>query len=136
MKQMKWLSLLSCVLLIVTGTVLGTMATITDTNADTITVSYLSGDVNGDGVVNNKDLTRLKRYVAGEDGIELTPIQVQLNADAVFAFEQDGEAYTLVSCKGNYPNVVIPATYRGLPVIGIKAGAFAGYAFCVPPGGD
>ena len=28
---------------------------------------YLPGDINGDGVVNNKDLTRLMKYLAGED---------------------------------------------------------------------
>jgi uncharacterized membrane protein HdeD (DUF308 family) len=61
MKKTKWLVLLASVLLIVTGTVMGTMAAITETT----TVSYLSGDVNGDGVINNKDMTRLKKFLAG-----------------------------------------------------------------------
>ena len=126
MKTTKYLVLLASVLMLVMGMVIGTVATIDGTTADTVTVSYLSGDVNGDGEINNKDLIRLKKYLSDEAGVELEPIHIQLNADAVFAFEQNGEEAVLVSCKGHYPNLVIPATYNGLPVTTIKAGAFAG----------
>ena len=91
--------------------------------AGTSSMSVEQGDVNGDGVVNNKDLTRLNKYIAGQEGVELTPIRIQLNVDAVFAFEQNGEEYTLVSCKGDYPNVVIPAK---VPVVVGEAGLCSG----------
>lgn len=35
----------------------------------------LAGDINGDGIVNGKDLTRLRKYLAGQD--------VQVNEDAL-----------------------------------------------------
>ena len=121
MKTTKWLVLLASVLLIVMGMVIGTVAIITDT----ITVSYLSGDVNGDGVVNNKDLTRLKKYLSGQDDVDLTPIQIQVNTDAVFTMIPVDGGYAISEYIGNHPSVVVPVTYRGESVIAIKAGAFA-----------
>jgi hypothetical protein len=33
----------------------------------TVGAAHVAGDVNGDGACNNKDLTRLKRYMSGAD---------------------------------------------------------------------
>ena len=51
-------------------------------NADTtlyavwkVSTPKIAGDINGDGVVNGKDLTRLRKYLAGQD--------VQVNEDAL-----------------------------------------------------
>ena len=45
----------------------------------TVTViDYIPGDINGDGNVNNKDLTRLMKYLAGED---VTVVEVALDTN-------------------------------------------------------
>ena len=41
---------------------------------------YTAGDINGDGVVNNKDLTRLMKYLSGED-VEVTEAALDVNGD-------------------------------------------------------
>ena len=40
-----------------------------------VSTPKIAGDINGDGVVNGKDLTRLRKYLAGQD--------VQVNEDAL-----------------------------------------------------
>lgn len=40
----------------------------------------LPGDINGDGEVNNKDLTRLQRYLKGLD-VEVVESNLDLNGD-------------------------------------------------------
>ena len=42
-----------------------------------------AGDINGDGAINNKDLTRLKRYLA-DDTIEVNEIALDANGDGLF----------------------------------------------------
>lgn len=42
--------------------------------------SYVAGDINGDGNVNNKDLTRLMKYLAGED-VEIVAEALDTNGD-------------------------------------------------------
>ena len=44
-------------------------------------VPTIPGDVNGDGEVNAKDVTTLRRFVAGGHGIELTPEAADVNKD-------------------------------------------------------
>ena len=39
-----------------------------------------AGDVNGDGVINGKDLTRLKRYLAGDE-VAVTELMPDTNGD-------------------------------------------------------
>lgn len=41
---------------------------------------YMLGDINGDGVVNNKDLTRLMKYLAGED-VVVNEAALDINGD-------------------------------------------------------
>ncbi len=41
---------------------------------------YLPGDVNGDGIVNNKDVTRLLKYLAGDD-VEVVLFACDINGD-------------------------------------------------------
>ncbi len=43
-------------------------------------VSPIAGDINGDGSVNNKDLTRLMKYIAGEDVVVVT-VAIDPNGD-------------------------------------------------------
>ena len=43
-------------------------------------VSPVAGDINGDGNVNNKDLTRLMKYLAGED-VEVVIVTIDPNGD-------------------------------------------------------
>ena len=43
-------------------------------------VSPIAGDINGDGATNNKDLTRLMKYLAGED-IEVVTVAIDPNGD-------------------------------------------------------
>lgn len=44
--------------------------------------NYLPGDINGDGVVNSKDVTRLMRYLAGWD-VEVIEAALDVNGDGV-----------------------------------------------------
>ena len=43
---------------------------------------YATGDINGDGIVNNKDLTRLMKYLAGEDVVVVTQV-TDVNGDGI-----------------------------------------------------
>ena len=43
-------------------------------------IDYVPGDINGDNVVNNKDLNRLMKYLAGED-IEVNEPALDVNGD-------------------------------------------------------
>ena len=42
--------------------------------------TYTPGDINGDGLVNNKDLTRLMKYIAGEN-VEVVEAALDVNGD-------------------------------------------------------
>ena len=42
--------------------------------------SYLPGDINGDGTVNNKDVTRLMRYIKYKD-VEVVKAALDVNGD-------------------------------------------------------
>jgi uncharacterized protein (DUF2141 family) len=42
--------------------------------------SHIPGDINGDGVVNNKDVTRLQRYLKGAD-VEVVEAALDVNGD-------------------------------------------------------
>ena len=62
---------------------------VVDSNNETITlyaiwkqneVLYTPADVNGDGVVNNKDLTRLMKYLAGES-VDVVEAALDINGD-------------------------------------------------------
>ena len=43
-------------------------------------VSYIPGDINGDGKVNNKDVTRLFQYLSGMD-VEVVNNALDVNGD-------------------------------------------------------
>lgn len=43
---------------------------------------YVSGDINGDGVLNSKDVTRLMRYLAGWD-VDVNDSALDANGDGV-----------------------------------------------------
>ena len=45
-------------------------------------IEYLKGDVNGDGIVNNRDATRLMQYLAGWD-VEVVEAALDVNGDGV-----------------------------------------------------
>ncbi len=45
-------------------------------------INYIPGDINGDGVVNTKDTTRLMRYLAGWD-VEVNEYALDVNGDGV-----------------------------------------------------
>ena len=51
-----------------------------DEDIPAIDPQYTAGDINGDGVVNNKDLTRLMKYLSGED-VEVTEAALDVNGD-------------------------------------------------------
>ena len=44
--------------------------------------THIPGDINGDGVVNSKDLTRLLKYVSGFD-VEVNEAALDVNGDGV-----------------------------------------------------
>ena len=48
----------------------------------TVVSSSIAGDVNGDGITNNKDLTRLMKYLAGED-VSVVGSVLDVNSDGV-----------------------------------------------------
>ena len=43
--------------------------------------TYFPGDINGDGIVSNKDLTRLQRYLKGES-VEAVAAALDVNGDS------------------------------------------------------
>ena len=45
-------------------------------------IDRIAGDINGDGVVDNRDLTRLMRYLAGEE-VEVVAASLDVNGDGV-----------------------------------------------------
>lgn len=49
-------------------------------DAKTLDNTPIAGDINGDGIVNNKDLTRLMKYISGED-VEVVAVAVDTNGD-------------------------------------------------------
>ena len=87
MKQRKWGSLWLAVLLAVATMVVTVGAA--DINLPDIGVEVIvdmvdvytpTGDVNGDGAVNNKDMTRMKKYIAG-DSVEVNEIGMDTTGD-------------------------------------------------------
>ncbi len=62
----------------------GTRVT-TETTFDEDTTVYahwrLPGDINGDGKVNNKDVTRLQKYLEGEEEVEVVEFNLDVNGD-------------------------------------------------------
>ena len=57
-------------------------ATRTETIPATGAPAYVPGDINGDGIVNSKDLTRLLKYVSGND-VEVNEAALDVNGDGV-----------------------------------------------------
>lgn len=54
-----------------------------DTVAGTVTIaSYLPGDINGDGYVSNKDVTRLMRYIKYND-VTVVEAALDVNGDGI-----------------------------------------------------
>lgn len=43
-------------------------------------IDYIPGDINGDGIINNKDLTRLLKYLAGET-VNVVEEALDINGD-------------------------------------------------------
>lgn len=84
-----------------------------------------SGDVNGDNKLNSADAIYLLRHsimpdkypILSEDPEDLQPLLFELSED---------KTYFIVAGIGkcNDSNIIIPETYRGLPVKGIKNEAF------------
>ncbi|MBE7061128.1 MAG: hypothetical protein E7382_01165 [Clostridiales bacterium] len=60
------------------------------------------------------------QYVDGEPTEKFTE-------GLVFTLNAEGTEYSVTDYKGHIDDVVIPATYKGLPVTSIGAGAFQGY---------
>ena len=67
------------------------IANLSGTKNDTVTLyaiweenapEYTPGDINGDGIVNNKDLTRLMKYLAGEN-VTVVEAALDINGDGV-----------------------------------------------------
>ena len=115
-------------------------------------VSSYAGDVTGDGVINSKDMTRIKKYmsdnsvaIASEvaadvtgDGVvngkDLTRMKKYMAGAATVATYDEIvdtssiftiSANTITAYNGSYAGVVIPSTYGGAAVTTIGAGAFA-----------
>ena len=51
-------------------------------NGTVSVIDYVPGDINGDNVVNNKDLNRLMKYLAGDD-VEVNELALDVNGDNV-----------------------------------------------------
>ena len=60
MKRLRWIALSMAFVLLA----ISVMSVISVGAADVMTVRGTSGDVTGDSLINTKDLTRLKRYLA------------------------------------------------------------------------
>ena len=67
------------------------VANLSGTKNDTVTLyaiweenapEYTPGDINGDGIVNNKDLTRLMKYLAGEN-VTVVEAALDINGDGI-----------------------------------------------------
>ena len=78
-------------------------------------ISPIAGDINGDGNVNNKDLTRLLKYIAGED-VEVVTVTIDPNGDGnvnnkdltrlMRYISGDGVPIYLTGCTHNKEEVV------------------------------
>ena len=64
---------------------------------------YIPGDINGDGVVNNKDLTRLMKYLAGED---VTVVQAALDVNGDKAVNNKDLTRLMKYLAGEIVNVI------------------------------
>lgn len=76
------LSLVMCLLMMLSSfstSVLLEVGTVIAQAAESLTASK-AGDINGDGFVNNKDLTRLMRFISGED-VDVAPVTIDVNGD-------------------------------------------------------
>lgn len=79
-------------------------------NSSITIIDYIPGDVNGDGVVNGKDITLLRRYYAGGYGVTLNQSAADVNDDG----KVNGKDVTLLRryYAGGYGVVLKPASKR------------------------
>ena len=72
-------------------------------------LDYLPGDVNGDGVVNGKDVTLVRRHNAGGYNISINESAADVNADGLI----NGKDVTLIRryVAGGYDVELLPSTY-------------------------
>lgn len=72
-------------------------------------LDYLPGDVNGDGVVNGKDVTLVRRHNAGGYNISINESAADVNADGLI----NGKDVTLIRryVAGDYDVELLPSTY-------------------------
>lgn len=78
------------------------------TNGQITVIDYLPGDVNGDGVVNGKDVTLIRRYKAG-DNVSINELAADVNDDDAI----NGKDVTLIRrYKAGWPVELLPHTPR------------------------
>ena len=65
---------------------------VTFENGKITVINYIPGDVNGDGIVNGKDVTLIRRYNAGGYGVSINEEAADVNADGVI----NGKDVTLI----------------------------------------
>ena len=76
----KTVSLLMCVLMVLSCFHVSVFMELGAIIAQAADTSITAGDINGDGSVNNKDLTRLMKYISGED-VDVVAVTVDTNGD-------------------------------------------------------
>ena len=76
----KTVSLLMCVLMVLSCFHVSVFMDLGAIIAQAADTSITAGDINGDGSVNNKDLTRLMKYISGED-VDVVAVTVDTNGD-------------------------------------------------------
>ncbi|MBE6717398.1 MAG: hypothetical protein E7573_10820 [Ruminococcaceae bacterium] len=79
----KIISLFMCILMVLScvhASVYMEIGSIIAQAAETASAGPIAGDINGDGTVNNKDLTRLMKYISGEE-VDVVAVTVDANGD-------------------------------------------------------